>query len=160
MSEESPRERLRENAVTITSLVVTGLWLGLFLSGVGGSLWLVVLVVGYAALIPLVTTLYGDEEELEQWGYGEEPTADEADRSERGDERSEADALETLRERYARGELTDEQFERKLERLVEIGDLEDAEDWARRRDAGRAGTDGSGDREGSSEGREPAYERG
>jgi uncharacterized membrane protein len=32
------------------------------------------------------------------------------------------DPLETLRDRYARGELTDDEFERKLERLVETED--------------------------------------
>lgn len=41
------------------------------------------------------------------------------------------EALETLRERYARGELTDEQFERKVERLLETETLEDVEDRSR-----------------------------
>ncbi len=36
--------------------------------------------------------------------------------------------LERLRERYAAGDLTDEQFERKLERLLDTESLEDAED--------------------------------
>jgi hypothetical protein len=42
------------------------------------------------------------------------------------------DALATLRERYARGDLTDEQFERKVERLLETDTLENAEDRHRR----------------------------
>ena len=41
---------------------------------------------------------------------------------------SRTDALEILRDRYARGELTDQQFERKLERLIETESLEDVED--------------------------------
>lgn len=35
---------------------------------------------------------------------------------------AENDPLETLRDRYARGELTDEEFERKAERLVDTED--------------------------------------
>jgi uncharacterized membrane protein len=35
-----------------------------------------------------------------------------------------ADPLEALRERYARGELTEAEFERKLERLLETEDLD------------------------------------
>jgi 3-hydroxyacyl-CoA dehydrogenase len=36
------------------------------------------------------------------------------------------DALETLRDRYARGELTDEEFERRVERLLETESVSDA----------------------------------
>ncbi|MFC4448629.1 SHOCT domain-containing protein [Halorussus aquaticus] len=55
----------------------------------------------------------------------------EADESAESDNRG---ALETLRERYARGELTDEQFERKVERLLDTESLEDVEDRARVRE--------------------------
>lgn len=41
-----------------------------------------------------------------------------------------ADPVERLRERYANGELTDEEFERRLERLIET---EDTNRWRRRR---------------------------
>lgn len=51
------------------------------------------------------------------------------------------DALETLRERYAAGELTDEQFERKLERLLDTETLEDAQARARDRERNRDRTD-------------------
>lgn len=37
---------------------------------------------------------------------------------------SDEDPLETLRERYARGEIDDVEFERKLERLIETEDVE------------------------------------
>jgi len=36
-------------------------------------------------------------------------------------------ALEELRERYARGDLTDEEFERRVERLLETESIDDAE---------------------------------
>ncbi|ADQ66980.1 Predicted membrane protein (DUF2078) [Halogeometricum borinquense DSM 11551] len=45
------------------------------------------------------------------------------------------DALSTLRERYARGELTDAQFEAKLERLVEVETLEDVVVTVERRES-------------------------
>lgn len=73
---------------------------------------------------------------------------------ERGDDPSDAppaeaelnrdrrDALETLRTRYAASELTDEQFEHKLERLLEVETVEDATSWqrSRRADGSRDGT--------------------
>lgn len=53
------------------------------------------------------------------------------------------DALETLRERYARGELTDAEFERRLDRLLETETLEDVE----RRTRARGDRDRGRDRE-------------
>ena len=42
-------------------------------------------------------------------------------------ERSKRDPLSVLRERYARGELTDEEFEHRLDRLLETEDNTDRE---------------------------------
>lgn len=39
------------------------------------------------------------------------------------------DGLDTLRDRYARGELTEEQFERKVEHLLETDTPENATEW-------------------------------
>jgi len=135
----SPVRRFRENASSIVSLLVTGIWLGALFTG--QEWWLPFMLVGYVAIVPLVSILF-DEEETEnaegesgeQWEqsanrqteYGTEETSD------RGTEQSSKDALQTLRDRYARGELTDEQFERKLERLLETETIEDAEDRLRR----------------------------
>ncbi|SNZ05963.1 Short C-terminal domain-containing protein [Natronoarchaeum philippinense] len=126
---ETAGERLRNNAVEITSILITGLWLsGLLLTD--QNWWLGVLIVGYAAVIPLVQTIFGDDEDEyddEEWshwtGRSKDESATESD--------AESDPLETLRERYARGELTDEQFERKLERLLETETIEDVEDRRR-----------------------------
>lgn len=41
------------------------------------------------------------------------------------------DSLATLRERYARGDLTDDQFERKLDALLNTETREDATEWRR-----------------------------
>lgn len=57
--------------------------------------------------------------------------------SDRADETTPVDALETLRERYAAGELTDDQFEQKLDRLLETETLEDVQERLQRRRADR-----------------------
>jgi uncharacterized membrane protein len=136
MNEDGPRERLRENATAVASTVVTGIWLAALLTGQGW--WLGALIVGYVVVVPVVALLFGDEDDRREWWddwvgdesseerhgdrIGVEPTTS-ADRS-----GSNRDALATLRDRYARGELTDEQFERKLERLLETETLENVEE--------------------------------
>ncbi|MCW8172274.1 SHOCT domain-containing protein [Natrialba swarupiae] len=139
---EDPATRFRENVTEITAMVVTGIWLvGLFTNQ---WWWLPFLLVGYIVVVPLVALLFGDEDreewwdwsddaEDDWWGWGsDEKEAD--DRTATEPERrktNNAHALETLRDRYAAGELTDEQFERKLERLLETETLEDVEHWRR-----------------------------
>ncbi|MFP9193222.1 SHOCT domain-containing protein [Natronosalvus vescus] len=128
-------DRFAQNATAITSTLITGLWLGLLVGDIGGNLWLAVLIVGYVAVIPAVSMLFDDEEwegELEE--DTETPASSRNDHA--ADNRAppapdghvpEEDALETIRRRYARGELSDEQFEHKLERLLDVETLEDVE---------------------------------
>ncbi|WP_254523865.1 SHOCT domain-containing protein [Natrinema caseinilyticum] len=146
--DDGPWTRLRENATAVASMLVTAFWLGAMFTG--QEWWLAALLVGYIAVVPLVAILFGDEEDRREWvddySSGETDSntntntntnvdsaaagpADEA-----GTDVDAHDALETLRERYAAGELTDEQFERKLERLLNTETLESAAQW--RRDAG------------------------
>lgn len=129
MSPPGPRERARENASGIAAIVVTGLWLSLMLAGF--EYWLPLMLFGYIVVVPLVGMLFDDDEESE-WvadvrtdSVRDETTADD----------DEDAALAKLRERYANGELTDEQFERKVERLLETDTLENVED--RKRERGR-----------------------
>ncbi|WP_458209481.1 SHOCT domain-containing protein [Haladaptatus sp. NG-SE-30] len=138
---DSPRKRLRENATEITSVLVTGVWLAALFTH--QSWWLPALLVGYVAVVPIVAILFGDEEDRnewwdkngEKWWNGRKNTGE--NRTSRSNESVEAsepntrDALETLRDRYARGELTDEQFERKVELLVKTETMEDVEDGFR-----------------------------
>lgn len=56
----------------------------------------------------------------------------------RGDGSDRSDALETLRERYARGELSEEQFERKLEALLKTETPERAREFSAVTDASPA----------------------
>lgn len=145
-----PATRARENATEIATTIVTGLWFALLISGFGGSLWLAVMLIGYIVVVPLVALLYGDEEDRAEWWddwWGDEDWGewgdwwgeDESEEppAERDLEPSRRDALETLRDRYAAGDLTDEQFEHKLERLLEVETLEDADEWAARERGGR-----------------------
>lgn len=126
--DERATRRFRENAVAIASTVVTGTWLAMMFL-VPGSAWLAALLFGYIVVVPVVAMLYGDESELEEWV---DDYSSESDNRDRPAPDSKDDALETLRARYARGELTDEQFERKLDRLLETETLEDVEDRRRR----------------------------
>ncbi|MES3161192.1 MAG: SHOCT domain-containing protein [Halorubrum sp.] len=64
------------------------------------------------------------------WPDGfEDPSHDETATATDADAESTADALDTLRDRYASGDLGDEEFERKVEALLETETL----DGARRR---------------------------
>lgn len=133
-NEDGPVARLRGNATGVVSLLVTAIWMGAMFTG--QSWWLAALLVGYVAVVPLVAILFGDEDDREEWA--DEYRSEKTDREERSKSESDPrDALETLRERYAAGELTDDQFERKLERLLDTETLEDARESARRRDGDR-----------------------
>ena len=136
-----PGRQLRENITGVTAMIVTGVWLSLMFSPWGGQLWLPLMLIGYLVVVPLVALLFGDEQAQAEWWDGmwvesadtsaEQSTDRTADSTH--DTRSRQDALETLRDRYAAGEVTDEQFERKLERLLETETLEDADQWQRER---------------------------
>ncbi|WP_435157225.1 SHOCT domain-containing protein [Haladaptatus sp. DFWS20] len=144
---DSPRERLAENATGITSTLVTGFWLVALFTG--QDWWLAAMLFGYVVVIPIVAMLFDQEDEVDTWwndmwsdlsdkpdwwngfgGLGEAKSGKSEKPSEPREptESNNKEALETLRNRYARGELTDEQFERKLERLMEVETIEDVED--------------------------------
>ena len=133
------RDRAAENATEIASTIVLGLgFLALFTGFTPIPFWLI-WVIGFTVIVPLVAILAGDEDGGSDWT---DEWADWFDWSGRRDGRAErrtggedgatGDALETLRERYARGELTDDQFERKLDALFETDSPENAADWRRR----------------------------
>lgn len=137
MQNQSPKERLREHATEATATTVTGIWmLGLF---TGQSWWLPALLVGYLVVVPLVALLYGDEADREEWVEEmwhwdeEDDEYGTTDRHAEDSSPSSDEALQSLRDRYARGELTDEQFERKLDRLLATETIEDLEDRRERK---------------------------
>lgn len=115
MANASPVTRARENLTGIVSVLVTGVWLAGAVTG--QSWWLPFMLVAYVVVVPIVEMLFGEDESIEDW-------RDEGQRGRSG-EMEPTDALATIRDRYARGELTEEQFERKLEQLLETETLED-----------------------------------
>lgn len=71
-----------------------------------GALPAVIAIFGWFMVVPVLAILtYYDED---------------------ADESAETDPLAMLRERYARGELTEAEFERRLDRLLETEDIETA----------------------------------
>ncbi|GAA0554790.1 SHOCT domain-containing protein [Halorubrum ejinorense] len=138
--DETLRERFRRNASGIAATTVTGTWLGALLAGF--DWWLGFMLFGYVVIVPVVSMLF-DEGESESAHVDSEPGSVRVERDEgaRDDATGDTtDALERLRTRYANGDLTDEQFERKLDRLLETETPEDAAEWTERnRDARRDG---------------------
>jgi len=126
MTDQSPLERAGDNVTELVTLAVTGFWLVALVTG--QEWWLAALLVGYVVVVPLTELLYGDTDEEEDIEEADPaPSIDTSDET----------PLERLRRRYADGELTDEQFERKLERLLETETLEDVEDGVALRDQAR-----------------------
>ncbi|WP_137284460.1 SHOCT domain-containing protein [Halorussus salinisoli] len=82
-----------------------------------GSLVPVIFVLGFFIVVPLVAIL-GDS--LPMVGTGDDDVSVKSSVS----DTSEDDAIDELRARYARGELTDAEFERRLERLLETEDAD------------------------------------
>ncbi|KTG08179.1 hypothetical protein AUR64_00990 [Haloprofundus marisrubri] len=133
----SPAERARTNATEIASLLVLGAG---FLALFGGfELFFLIWILGFVVFVPLVELLFGEEEEeTDDWFSSFEASLEEmfdwsatSDASD-DEKEEETDPLVTLRERYARGELSDEMFEQKLERLLETETYEGARERVQR----------------------------
>lgn len=101
--------------VAVLSFGLTSLF-AVLLPGALGPLIPATFVLGFFVLIPLVALL-GEDFPLV------EPADAEADAA--SSPATTGDPLETLRERYATGEIGEEEFERRLERLLETEALEE-----------------------------------
>ncbi|GAB3022504.1 SHOCT domain-containing protein [Natronobiforma cellulositropha] len=109
----------------------------------------------WVGVLPLTAIFLEEVLDIENWDA--EETAADADRRAVGE-----DPLETIRERYARGEIDDEEFERRLEALLETDDG-DPTAYIERRDRNRSlESSRDGDRGSAHEhddDREPSFER-
>ena len=105
--------------VSLVQAVVSGaiISIGVFLLVADWSLFWLVFVVGFVAVLPAAT-------KLAEWYESRPADEDEADGE---DEDKQASALATLRDRYASGEIDEAEFERRVERLLETESVEDAE---------------------------------
>ncbi|MBS3760847.1 SHOCT domain-containing protein [Halodesulfurarchaeum sp.] len=107
-------DRIRENLTEVVSVSVTGIWLGALFTG--QDWWLPFMLIGYIIIVPMTALVFGDREEIAEWWEDEDVTIPE--------DTNETDPVETLKNRYAAGEISDAEFERKLERLLEIEESE------------------------------------
>ena len=119
--EDGPLVAVAVGLVTAVTLLVAFTLLAL-----GVEFFWVAFPVGFGGLLPAAIGLakwYGDEADREK--------SSEMARIERIDGR--ADALSLLREHYARGDIDEEEFERRIEHLLETDSVEAATAYARRR---------------------------
>ena len=117
-------QNLREELTGVVAILILGLgladlWIPTLVPGV--PFW-VIFVIGYAVVLPLVAIALGEDEDHRR------------DRDERDDrEQIEGEPpLERLKRRYAEGEISDEEFERRLERLLETEDETSAAEYLER----------------------------
>jgi uncharacterized membrane protein len=109
-------ELTRDEITGILALLILGAgFVGLF---AGFPYFFVIWILGFAVVLPIVAILF-DETDTDSELTGERST-------------DSADALTSLRDRYARGDLTDEEFERKLDRLLETESPENTVEWRER----------------------------
>lgn len=140
-----------------TSILTLGV--GLLALFLGYEWFWMVFALGWAVATPLVAILTGRRGPAPEDAWSNaDASRGSTDHASASD--SKADALETLRSRYARGELSDVAFERKLEQLLRTETLEDVRrtvesdvgsDPARAREGERAGV-GENERDRSREG--------
>lgn len=115
----------RNEAFGIIALVILGLGFVGMVAGI--EYFFVIWVLGFAVVLPILGILFGETDTDKEWDMNRERTTEDDHRTE-----STTDALTTLRDRYARGTLTDEMFERKLDRLLETESPENASEWRER----------------------------
>jgi uncharacterized membrane protein len=122
--EATPLGAVAAGAVTVVTLTVA-----FGLMALGQPYFWVAFPVGFGGGMPLAVG-------LAQW-YDSRREAKRGGRTEHADDA----ALADLRERYARGELTDEEFEARVERLLETESVADATSYVER---DRGGVSGGG----------------
>lgn len=131
-----PRGRVSDDLTSIVSLLVLGAGFIALFAGV--NYFFLIWIVGFTVLVPIVDILSdetGDEDDKWNDTDTQHKTEHESTATDSQSSTSTQDALSTLRERYARGDLTDEQFERKLDRLLKTETPESAAEWRAGRDA-------------------------
>lgn len=112
--DDTPLQSVVAGGVTFLTLAVA-----FGLMALGAPYFWVAFPVGFGGALPLAVGLV-------RWYESRDP-----DRHSTGDSETDA-ALADLRERYARGELSDEEFERRVERLLETESVGDAREFAER----------------------------
>ena len=120
VAEDEPDEDSPLEEVAVGTVVALTFLVGFGLLAMGNPWFWVAFPVGFAGCIPLAIGL------VRLYEARAEREAD-----------PDADALETLRERYVRGEIDEEEFEERLALLLETETVSEAEAHAARRDGER-----------------------
>lgn len=110
------RSNWREKSVAVAAILTLGL--GLLALFLGIDRFWIIFVIGWVVVVPLLAILFEPETDEES---DDEPSV-----------HTDQDALETLRDRYARGELDDDEFERRVEKLVANESIEQVEERVER----------------------------
>jgi uncharacterized membrane protein len=123
----------------------------------------VVFVIGWFLLVPASAILFGPswEEEMESYADWQE-TAERVDRAGGSEATNQSDPVDELRDRYARGEIDEDEFERRLGGLLETEDVDAADQDAVERAVERLseGESEPGDGPGNRAERDAELERG
>jgi hypothetical protein len=117
--DETPLQSAAAGAVTFLTLGV-----GFGLLALGDPYFWVAFPVGFGGLMPMAIG-------LARWFESREETRSRSEATPRREDDTDA-ALADLRERYARGELDDEEFEARVERLLETESIADAREFTER----------------------------
>ena len=116
MGESSLWQRVRANITEVVGMCFLAVFVSAFFVG---QRWLLgVGLLGMLVITPVVAFLFGDEDDVaEWWGEADRSSAD-------ADDSGRLDPLDELRSRYARGDISDDEFERHVERLLETESLD------------------------------------
>jgi uncharacterized membrane protein len=115
-------------ATGVTTLAILGVAFGAMALGIP-YFW-IVFPVGFGGVLPLVMADSARRKRASSRDCRRDSTGG---RRDAGAGTTDDEALRTLRSRYARGELSDTGFERRLERLLETETVADAARWRRSR---------------------------
>jgi len=129
-TDDRPLEAIVSGAVFALTFIV-----GFGLMFAGQPYFWVAFPVGFAGVLPIALGLVRRYERDRESTDGRRMTGETED------------ALEQLRWRYARGELTDDEFERRVERLLETESVQDAQTFVDRARAGQRRRETAGARE-------------
>jgi uncharacterized membrane protein len=129
------RERFQDNLIGIVTLLILGAGFVALFAEI--DYFYVIWILGFAVVVPIVAMLFDEDDDTHahERTYEDTTTTREAENdntstaSQSSSSTATQDALSILRERYASGDLTDEQFERKLDRLLETETPENAAEW-------------------------------
>lgn len=108
-------KRISDNITQVTSTIITGVWLAALFTGL--SWWLSFMLFGYIVIVPLTALLFGDEEDIEEWWDSDIQT----------DEENQEDPIKNLKNKYVNGQMSEAEFDRKLQKLIETENIDDRE---------------------------------